>query len=72
GAVSGSRLVRQVGAYLSDQQGRLVGEVRGALVLLVPSYRKPDAEAVLRALENQADDPNASTPLMSDRRRDLG
>ena len=57
--------VDQVRAYLSDQHGRLVGEVRGALVLLVPSYRKPEAEAVLRALENQADDPNASTPSMS-------
>ena len=57
--------VDQVRAYLSDQHGRLVGEVRGALVLLVPSYRKPEAEAVLRALENQADDPNASTPSMA-------
>ena len=57
--------VDQVRAYLSDQHGRLVGQVRGALVLLVPSYRKPEAEAVLRALENQADDFNASTPSMA-------
>jgi len=53
--------IGQVRAYLRDQHGRLDGEVGGAVVLLVPSYRRPEADALLRALRNKADDWNGST-----------
>jgi hypothetical protein len=45
----------QVKAYLTDQEARLAGGARGALVLLVPSYRKPEAESLLDALGDRAD-----------------
>jgi hypothetical protein len=41
----------QVRTYLTDQERRLDGVVRGVLVLLVPSYRVPEAEAILLSLE---------------------
>jgi hypothetical protein len=45
----------QVEAYLADQEARLTDGARGALVLLVPSYRKPEAESLLGALSDRAD-----------------
>ena len=50
----------QVDAYLTNQEVRLDGGVQGAFVLLVPSYRKPEAESLLDALANQADPPAPS------------
>ena len=45
----------QVDAYLADQEARLGGGVHGAFVLLVPSYRKPEAESLLGTLDDRAD-----------------
>jgi hypothetical protein len=45
----------QVRTYLTDQEGRLDGGVRGTLVLLMPSYRVPEAETILRSLDEQAE-----------------
>jgi hypothetical protein len=46
----------QVRTYLTDQEKRLDGGARGTLVLLVPSYRVPEAEAILRSIEEAAED----------------
>lgn len=43
----------QVSAYLRNQEARLENSSRGALVLLVPSYRVPEANALLDALRHQ-------------------
>lgn len=61
----GARLeTGQLQAYMTNQVGRLDG-TRGALVALVPSYRKPEAEANLGTLSNQADEPNSFTPSVA-------
>lgn len=52
----------QVRAYLTNQEARLSGGIRGALILLVPAYRKPEAEALLQAA---ADELHASTASVS-------
>ena len=48
----------QVLAYLADQEARLSG-VGGALVLLVPSYRRLEAEALLGAVNARTDSPRS-------------
>jgi hypothetical protein len=53
----------QVHAYLIDQEGKLGVDVPGALILLVPSYRKPEAEAVLRSVGGSADEQDAPTAI---------
>ena len=55
----------QLHAYLSYQYSRLDGGDRGALIVLVPSYRTPEAEAVLGTLETQPDEWSASTSSVS-------
>ena len=55
----------QVHAYLTDQEVRLEGGVRGALILLVPSYRRPEAEGLLGTLEGRTDEQNAPTASIS-------
>ena len=57
--------IDQVDAYLANQEGRLEGEMRGALILLVPSYRKPEAETLLGALGPRADEQNARATSVS-------
>jgi hypothetical protein len=58
----GARLEHgQLLAYLTSQVGRL-GGMRGALVVLVPSYRRPEAEAVLGTISNRVDERNSVTP----------
>jgi hypothetical protein len=62
----GARLTSaQLQAYMTHQVARLDGDVRGALFVLVPSYRRSEAEAVLGTLGNQPDEPNASTPAVA-------
>jgi hypothetical protein len=53
----------QVRAYLANQTVRLDG-IRGAFILLVPSYRKPEAESLLGTIQARADEPDAhATPV---------
>jgi len=55
----------QVHAYLTDQECRLEGGVQGALILLVPSYRRPEAETLLGTLRGRAGEHNAPTASVS-------
>jgi hypothetical protein len=55
----------QLQAYLTHQVAALDGGRRGALVVLVPSYRRPEAEAALSALQSEGDKPNAVTLSVS-------
>lgn len=54
----------QVRTYLTDQEGRLDDGVRGTLVLLVPSYRVLEAQAVLRIIEEQAEDEESVSTIV--------
>jgi hypothetical protein len=55
----------QLQAYLTHQVARLPGGTRGALVVLVPSYRRPEAEAILRTVGSGGDDSTPVTPSVS-------
>jgi hypothetical protein len=62
----GGRLTTaQLRAYLAYQVARLDAGVRGGLVVLVPSYRRPEAEAVLSTVGNEARERSASTPSVA-------
>jgi hypothetical protein len=62
----GARLTApQLQAYMTYQVARLDGGVRGALIVLVPGYRRPEAEAVLGIVGNQADERDAPTPAVA-------
>lgn len=54
----------QLLAYLTNQVGSL-GGIRGALVVLVPSYRRPEAERVLSDLSTTDDEPSSFTPAVA-------
>ncbi len=55
----------QLRAYLTHQVARLDGGTRGVLVVLVPSYRRPEAEAVLSTIQSEGNAPTAITPFVS-------
>ena len=56
----GARLeAAQLQAYMTHQTAGLDGSARGALVVLVPSYRRSEAEAVLRIVGSEGDEPAA-------------
>jgi hypothetical protein len=55
----------QLQAYMTDQLARLTGGVRGALIVLVPSYRRLEAEDVLSTVGNATDERIASTPSVA-------
>jgi len=62
----GARLTAaQLQAYMTHQVAALDGGVRGALIVLVPSYRGPEAEAVLSTVGTKADERSASTPSVA-------
>ena len=48
-----------------DARATLIGGARGALVVLLPSYRRPEAEAVLTSVRSTAEESNASTRSLS-------
>lgn len=57
----GARLeAAQLQAYMSHQIARLDDAARGALVVLVPSYRRSEAEAVLSAVGGDGDGDDAT------------
>lgn len=59
----GARLeAAQLQAYMNHQVARLEGGARGALVVLLPSYRRPEAEAVLNTVGGDGDELTAATP----------
>ena len=52
----------QLQAYVTYQLARLNGGTRGVLVVLVPSYRRSEAEAVLSTVRSEGDGPTAVAP----------
>jgi hypothetical protein len=62
----GARLeAAQLQAYMNHQVARLGGGARGALIVLVPSYRRPEAEDVLADVGSDAGEPTPLRPSMS-------
>ena len=62
----GARLTTaQLGAYMRHQVARLDGGVRGALIVLVPAYRRPEADAILSTVRIEAVEAGASTPSVT-------
>jgi hypothetical protein len=55
----------QVQAYLTHQKGKLGVDVRGALILLVPADRKPEAADVLRNVGDRAEEQEVRTAPVS-------
>jgi hypothetical protein len=55
----------QLQAYMTHQVARLDGGIRGALVVLVPSYRRPEAKGVLSTVGSGADGPGAVAPSVA-------
>lgn len=62
----GARLTTaQLQAYMTYLATRLEAGVRGVLIVLVPSYREPEAEAVLGGVEIHADERDSFAPTVA-------
>jgi hypothetical protein len=55
----------QIRAYMTHQIAKMDAGTRGVLTVLVPSYRRPEAEAVLSTVGGDRDEPTAVNPSVS-------
>jgi hypothetical protein len=62
----GARLTgAQLQAYTTYLEARLEGGIYGALIVLVPSYRGPEAQAILDTLEIRSVEPDGAAPAVT-------